>query len=123
MRVVDTSAWIEWLVAGPKFYDISRELPSEKNWVVPTIVQMELRKWALRELGAAKSREVIAFSNQCQVVPLDTMIAIKAARISKDKKLAVADAIIYTTALTLNADLLTCDSHFKDLTGVVYFEK
>ena len=123
MRIVDTSAWIEWLVNGRNFDAIAKQLPSEQEWVVPTIVQMELRKWALWEVGTVKAREYIAFSNQRQIVPLDTMIAVRAAKLSRDKSLATRDAIIYTTAIALKADLLTCDAHFKDLPGVIYIEK
>jgi len=35
----------------------------------------------------------------------------------------MADAVIYATAIEHNADVLTCDAHFADLPGVVYFPK
>jgi predicted nucleic acid-binding protein len=38
-------------------------------------------------------------------------------------KLATAEAIVYATALTYEADLLTCDRHFENLAGVCYFPK
>lgn len=38
-------------------------------------------------------------------------------------KLATADAIIYATALTYEADLLTCDRHFENLPGACYLPK
>jgi predicted nucleic acid-binding protein len=42
-----------------------------------------------------------------------------AAQVSLDHKLAMADAIIYTMALRLKADLVTADHHFQNLPGVI----
>jgi PIN domain len=39
------------------------------------------------------------------------------------RTLATADAIIFATARHFGVELLTCDAHFKGLTGVVYVEK
>lgn len=64
-----------------------------------------------------------AFSQKCIVVPLDTDMALTAAEIGLRHKLAMADAIVYATAQLLEADLLTCDAHFKDLDGVRYVPK
>jgi len=59
----------------------------------------------------------------CIVAPLTTEIAVRAAELCISHKLATADAIIYATALNMEADLLTCDAHFKDLPGVVFLDK
>jgi len=54
---------------------------------------------------------------------LSTPLAIQAAEIAKDHSLAMADAIIYGTAVAMGADLLTCDAHFAKLPHVVYVPK
>ena len=41
----------------------------------------------------------------------------------RQHKLATADAIVLATAQRHGAELLTCDSHFKGLPGVVLFAK
>jgi uncharacterized protein len=123
MVVVDTSAWIEMLL-GNKIGLVFREsIKEDADIVVPTIVQLELAKWALREDGIKKAQELVAYSNQHTVVPLDNAIASHAAFISREHRLHTTDAIIYATAQLLNAKLCTCDAHFKDLPGVEYFEK
>ncbi|MGL4438851.1 MAG: type II toxin-antitoxin system VapC family toxin, partial [Bosea sp. (in: a-proteobacteria)] len=88
------------------------------EWLVPTIVQLELTKWLVREVGEDKADQVLAFSLLCHVQPLDTEIALSAAEICRAHKLATADAIVYATARTANAELLTCDAHFAGLPGV-----
>jgi predicted nucleic acid-binding protein len=90
---------------------------------VPTIVQLELAKWTARNLHDDDAAAAMAYTTRCIVVDLDTSIVLSAARLSIETKLAMADAIIYATALHVGADLLTCDAHFKDLDGVVYFPK
>jgi predicted nucleic acid-binding protein len=123
MRVVDTSAWIEWLAASPVGKAIAAEMPAPEAWLVPTIVQLELSKWLNREAGEDKADQVTAFTDMCVVVALDTKIELTAAGLCASHRLATADAIIYATALVYEADLLTCDAHFAGLPGVTFFPK
>ena len=123
MRAVDTSAWIEGLVRGRVGSVIAKEFPGQAECVVPTIVQLELAKWLARNASGEESAEVIAYTTQCIVVDLDTSIAIRAAELSRLHKLPTADAIIYATALHVDADLLTCDAHFEGLDRVLYIPK
>jgi|SRR5579863_618674 len=123
MRVVDTSAWIEWIVDSPMAETLAPELPPKDRWVVPTIVLFELTKWADRAEAPAKVGRLISFASGCVVVPLDEPTAIQAAQLARRHDLATADAIVYATAAATGADLLTCDAHFKGLAKVAYFEK
>lgn len=123
MRVVDTSAWIEWLVGSALGRVVGEAFPPRDECIVPTIVQLELSKWLGRERREDEADEVIAYTQKCVVVPLDTRIALLAADVCRQYKLATADAIVYATAQTCHADLLTCDSHFSNLAGVAYLPK
>ena len=123
MRVVDTSAWIEWLIGGALGKRVGQEFPAQSEWVVPTIVQLELSKWLLREADESRADSVIAYTRKCVVVPLDTSVALLAADLHYTHKLATADAVVYATARVSGADLLTCDQHFEKLPGCVYFRK
>ena len=123
MILVDTSAWIEWLIGSPTGDRLAAHLPDLADWLVPTIVQLELAKWLTRELGEDKADQVIAFTQVCQVVPLDTEIALAAADACRLHKLASADAVIFATARAQSATLLTCDRHFEGLPGVTLVEK
>jgi predicted nucleic acid-binding protein len=121
--VVDTSAWIEWLTGGAVGEALSKQFPDKADCIVPTIVQLELSKWLVREVGEEKADQVIAYTQKCIVVPLDTSIALLAADLHREHKLATADAIVYATARHQHAKLLTCDAHFDGLAGVVLFPK
>jgi predicted nucleic acid-binding protein len=122
-RLVDTSAWIEWLIGSPTGTIVEKELPERGEWLVPTIVQLELAKWLTREAGEDKADQVVAFTQTCHVVDLDTPIALAAAELCLDRKLATADAIVYATARAHAADLLTCDRHFERLPAVRFVAK
>lgn len=123
LRVIDTSAWIEWLVASPTGKKLAKEIPEKTLCVVPTIVQLELSKWLWRELGESQADQVIAYTMKCRVAPLDTATALVAADLHRRHKLATADAIVYATAVQQGAELLTCDAHFQGLPGVVLLAK
>jgi predicted nucleic acid-binding protein len=121
--VVDTSAWIEWLTGSTLGQKLSQQFPNKPQCIVPTIVQLELSKWLVRELDEDQADQVIAYTQKCIVVPLDTTIALLAADLHREYKLATADAIVYATARHQDADLLTCDTHFKGLPDVALFAK
>ncbi len=123
MRVVDTSIWIEWLTGGPLSRKLKTDFPDKAQCIVPTIVQLELSKWLMREVGEDQADQVIAYTQKCVVIPLDTRIALLAADLHRQHKLATADAIVYATALEHSAELLTCDAHFEKLPSVLYFGK
>ena len=123
MRVVDTSVWIEWFIGSPLGRRLAKEMPARSECIVPTLVQLELAKWLLRESGEDRADQVIAYTQKCIVVPLDTPLALLAAELHRQHKLATADAIVYATAQARGAELLTCDAHFGKLPAVAYFRK
>lgn len=122
-RVVDTSAWVEWLIGSALGTQLGTEMPAASNCIVPTIVQLELAKWLTREVSDERADQVIAYTQTCEVVTMDSAIALLAADLHREFKLATADAIVYATARQQQAALLTCDAHFKDLPDVLFFSK
>jgi predicted nucleic acid-binding protein len=123
MRVVDSSAWIEWILDSTLGQQLSDRMPEPSDCIVPTIVQLELSKWLLREQDEDALNNFIAYTMLCNVVSLDTSVARRAAEVAMQHKLATADAIIYATALQHEADVLTCDAHFMGLENVIYLPK
>ncbi len=120
---MDTSVWIEWLIESDLSQTLTPGMPERENCIVPTIVQLELYKWLLREKGEDEADTLIAYTQKCVVVPLDAALALKAAELCRDHRLATPDAIIYATTLKMEAELLTCDAHFDHLPHVRYFTK
>lgn len=123
MRLIDTSALIEWLIDSPTGLAVAPRIPTRDDWLVPTLVQLELVKWLVRERGEDVADRVLAFTQTCQIAPLDTKTAVMAAEFCRQHGLPTADAVIYATARDHGVDLVTCDSHFEGLPGVVYIPK
>jgi predicted nucleic acid-binding protein len=123
LRVVDTSAWIEWLTGSALGKKLGKQFPDKSQCIVPTIVQLELSKWLMREAGEEQADQMIAYTQKCIVVPLDTHLALLAADLHRAHRLATADAIVYATARLQGAELLTCDAHFDGLPDVALFAK
>ena len=123
MILVDTSAWIEWLIDSGTGAKVAEHLPEQADWLVPTMVQLELANWLTREVGEDKADQVIAFTQVCNVVALDTEIALAAAEACREHKLATADAMVFATARAHGATVLTCDRHFEGLPGITLIEK
>lgn len=120
MVLVDTCGWVEWLTEGPLAETFGRHLAATHELLVPTLVQYELAKWVTRERDEALAMEVIALTQQAQVVELDTNLALAAADAALAHRLAMADAVIYACARSHTATVVTSDAHFEHLPGVQY---
>ena len=123
MRLVDTSAWIEWLTDSDVGRRVGDHLPAPEMCLVPTIVQMEVAKWSSRLDDETALERILALMRTCNVVPLDTEIALAPAGACRTHRLATADAVVFATAQAHGADILTCDAHFAELPGVIFVPK
>ena len=120
MVLVDTCGWIEWLTDGPLADAFRPHLAQTDALLVPTLIQHELAKWVTRERDETLALEVIGLTQQARVVPLDTSLALSAAALALEHRLAMADAVIYATARSHGATVVTSDAHFEHLSGVTY---
>jgi toxin FitB len=123
MNVVDSSGWIEYFVNGKNATFFNSPIRDTDNLLVPTICLYEVFKRILLELGEDEALQVTGIMSLGTVVELNRDIAIHAANISLELKLAMADSIILATARANNATLWTQDEHFKGLDGVKYIVK
>lgn len=122
-NLVDSSGWLEYLIKGsngPIFLPI---IQKTQELIVPTIVIYEVFKRVRLEFGMESALDITGVMSRGQEVGLDREIAIGAAEISLDLKLAMADSIILATARAYDAILWTQDAHFRGLENVEFFEK
>ena len=119
-NIIDSSGWIEYLGNGPKAGAYARYFEKEDTLLLPSIVVYEVFKKLLREGGSMLAEEFFAHARQLadNTVVLDTNLAVRAARLSVESGLPMADAIIYATAQALRAQLVSSDAHFSGLPGV-----
>jgi predicted nucleic acid-binding protein len=82
-------------------------------------VLYEVRKILLRKHSQTIADIFVSEALRQVIVPLDEQVALDAASVSLRHQLAMADAIVYTTAVRQQATLIASDDHFRDLPGVV----
>lgn len=119
-NVVDSSAWLEFLADGPNAEAFAPAIEGAGALVVPTLVITEVA----RRLDAQGRRrlipQVIGHMRQGRVVALDEHLALEAAIVGRQHRLALADSIVYATALQVRGIVWTQDADFRKLPGVEY---
>ncbi|NOH03741.1 MAG: type II toxin-antitoxin system VapC family toxin [Chloroflexi bacterium] len=123
MNVVDSSGWLEYFGEGKNASFFSPPIEKTDLLVVPTICIYEVFKRLSDIVSEDEALRAAGVMSLGKVVELNRQLALNAAKISREFKLALADSIILATARANNATLWTQDEHFKDLDGVKYIEK
>lgn len=123
MNVVDSSAWLAWFAGEPNAKQFKKVITDTEKLIVSVLCIYEVFKVLLRETNETDALKAITLLQQGNVVDLDTEIALNAAKLSHDKNLPMADAIIYTIGEKYQATLWIQDADFKGLPGVNYFPK
>ena len=122
-NLIDSSGWVEYFTAGTNAQFFIQPIQAVENLLVPTICIYEVFKRLLLDVGEESALQGVGVMALGQEVELSRTIALEAAQISVEHKLAMADSIILATAHTYDAVLWTQDKHFKTIAGVNYFEK
>ena len=124
MIVIDSYGWIEYFSDGPlaKKYASYIEDANENNAVTPTVVVYEVYKRLKKERGEQIALEAYAQITRTRIVELDEQSALNAADVSLERGLAMADAIVYSTARAYSAQLITSDKDLKDLPDIRFIE-
>jgi len=123
MNIVDSSGWVEYFANGTNAKFFTPPVQDLDNLVVPSICLYEVFKRLTLDLGEENALQAVGVMSYGRIMDLDRKIAIDAARISIERKLAMADSIILASAREYDATLWTQDAHFKGMEGVKYIEK
>ena len=122
VRVVDSSGWIEHFADGPLAAGFTSFLSDPDRIVTPTLVLYEVYRWARRHGDDRKAMEIVGHLEHTRFVVVDASTAISAAELSVDHGLAAADALIYAAARLEGCELVTADTDFRGLPGIVLVE-
>jgi predicted nucleic acid-binding protein len=123
MNVVDSSGWLEYFADGSNADFFAPAIESVSELVVPSISIYEVFKKVLEERGESEGFQAVATMQQGKVVDLDATLALRAAKISAELKLPMADSVMLATAQVHEATLWTQDTDFEGIEGVEYVEK
>jgi toxin FitB len=123
MNVVDSSGWLEYFADGPNADFFAPAIEATSELIVPAISVCEVFKRVLQQRSESEALQAIAVMMRGRGVDLDAGLALTAARISTQHRLAMADSIIAATACIYGATLWTQDEHLEHLDGVQYIGK
>lgn len=123
LHLVDSSGWLEYFADGPNAERFAEPLSEPGRLVVPTVSLYEVFRVVLRERGEDDAIRAAALMGQGREVPLTSALALEAARLAHEGRLAIADGIILATARSTRAVLWTQDADFEGMVGVRYFAK
>lgn len=123
MNVVDSSAWLEYFADTPQAATFAPVIEDSAQLLVPVICIYEVFKWIATQRGLSAAYTSIADMYHGKLVEIDAGLALKAAEISMDSRLPLADSLILAVTRQFHATLWTQDEHFKGLDGVQYFPK
>jgi predicted nucleic acid-binding protein len=120
MNVVDSSGWLEYFADGPNADFFAPAIENTAELIVPTLSLYEVFKRVLQQRGEGDALQAVAIMIQGTTVVLDMDLALRAAKLSVDLKLPMADSVMLATAQSQRAILWTQDVDFQDMEGVRY---
>jgi predicted nucleic acid-binding protein len=123
MNVVDSSGWLEYFADAPNANKFATAIQNPVDLIVPTLSLYEVFKRVLQQRSEAEALRAIAVMHQGRVIELNMTLALKAAHLSLELSLPMADSIMLATAREHQATLWTQDADFKSVEGVKYFPK
>ena len=123
MNVVDSSGWLAYFANDINAGDFAPVIQDTSELIVPTVCVYEVFKRILAQRDEEAALQAIGIMSLGTIVELTQEIAINAALISLEMKIAMADSIILATARVHNATLWTQDADFDGIRGVRYIVK
>ena len=123
MIVLDSSAWLEFFVDGPHARKIAPRMRDLSIVATSSIALYEVYKWLKRERSEEDALLAVAAMKQTRIVDVTDEIALTAADLSLSLRLPMADSVMLATARAQNAELVTTDSDFEGIPGVILLSK
>jgi predicted nucleic acid-binding protein len=120
---LDSSAWVEVAHDGQNARSFLKAAGDITQVIVSTITLYEVWKYTVKHADETRAQHLVDLLQQGNVIPPDPVIAISAANLSIRHEIAMADSLIYATALAHNAILWTQDADFDGLPDVKYLPK
>ena len=123
MNIVDSSGWLEYFADGENASFFAPAIEDTAHLIVPTICLYEVFKRLTAQRGESVALVHIGDMHQGQIAELTASIALQAAKMSTELKIAMADSVILATARAYHATLWTQDADFEGIEGVKYIAK
>ncbi|MFH1316194.1 MAG: type II toxin-antitoxin system VapC family toxin [Candidatus Woesearchaeota archaeon] len=119
--LVDSWGWLEYFEDTKVGREIAKYIDSDMTLFISVINLSEVYKQGLLHKNENQANEMVhIMMSRCFLIPVESAIALNAAKINKEKKFGLGDALIHASAKAHNLKLLTGDPHFKREKDVIY---
>ena len=116
--VLDSSVWIELLTSGTRLKACQSAFDQAKLIIVPTTVIFEVYRKIASLLSEDEALSAMTILMKQEVKDLTKEIALTAADLSIEHKLAMADSYVLAHARLTHSTLITLDNDFSHLEDV-----
>ena len=123
MNLVDSSGWIEYFQDSPRADLFAAAIEQRGELLVPVVALYEVHKVLSRKVPADVVEKFLDVMRLGRVVEVTDKRAIAASRTANLHGLAMADALMYSTAQEFSATLWTQDVDYESLPCVKFFAK
>ncbi|MGB7156415.1 MAG: type II toxin-antitoxin system VapC family toxin [Tepidisphaeraceae bacterium] len=120
---MDSSGWLEYFADGPNADVFAKPILDAAELIVPTISITEVFKRMNLQRGEEAALIAVTAMRRGRVIDLTSQLAVSAAQLGIELKLALADSIILATARAQDATIWTQDADFEAIEGVRYYPK
>lgn len=123
MNGVDSSAWLAYFAGERNSGFFAEAIEDTERLIIPVICLREVFKVVLSEEGEDDALQAVSAMQQGSVVDLDGDLALEAAWIGHEEKLAFADSVVHAVATRHGATIWTQDEHLSGRDNVRYKAK
>jgi toxin FitB len=123
VNIVDSSAWLEYFADGPNANYFAAAIEDTAHLLVPSVVLYEVFKRILQQRDEGSALRAAAILQQGRVIDIDASLALSAAKLGADNKLAMAVSLALAAAKHHGAIVWTQDADFEGLAGVKFRAK
>lgn len=118
--LVDSWAWIEYFKGSVFGEKAKKYIESDEEVIVSAINISEMYTFLLRNKPDEAQKFMDFVLQRSFAVPIETSIALAAAKIKVEKKFGLADALVLATARQHKCPVVTGDDDFKNEEEAVY---
>ena len=115
---MDSMVWVEFFLGDKRIHELVIDRLRKHEIIVPSICAYEVALSVEKRIGEEQVKVVVASMREQRIDELTFERSIAAASYRHERKLAMADAIVYATTMFYDATLITFDRDFEGLPNV-----
>ena len=122
-KVIDSALWLEYFANTPNAQEIAPYLEDIDNVLVPAHSITELARTLMPQIGEKETLRILAHIQQATVIPMESPLALLAARICFQNQLNFSEGMYLAVAEQENAKFYTFNPRLESIESVRLIRK